>query len=66
MLIKDYVVTQRHYPGLCPDYEPLTTEISQSRRVIKYSLKIGQNHSRLRKHKGTIRVRNVWNKEGIK
>ena len=25
MMIKDYAVTKRHHPGLCPDYESLTT-----------------------------------------
>ena len=25
MAIKDYAATQRHYLGLCHDYEPLTT-----------------------------------------
>ena len=56
MLIKDYAVTKKHYPILCPDYEPLTTcqaikphDRNRSRhRVIENSLKIGRNHSQQR------------------
>jgi hypothetical protein len=25
MAIKDYAITQKHYLGFCPNYEPLTT-----------------------------------------
>ena len=45
-----------------PYVQNFTTELSQGRRVIKLSLKIGRNHSRLRKHKGFIKVKDKWNK----
>ena len=47
MTIKDYAITERHYPGLCPDYEPFSicqaTELhnqnTSRHRVIENSLK---------------------------
>ena len=40
-----------------------TIDIGQKHRVIEYFLKVGHNHSQLRKHKWLIRMEDKWNKK---